>query len=111
MGQNAGEAKFPLSTSIEKGEGRERRFPSNVAGLGTSSVPRRTSTNKHAEPKGQIRFSARFQSCAPESERKQEGSQREEGEEGEKGEGHARLGPNQMGNGPTPHPKLTHHFL
>ena len=50
----------------EKGEGRETQI-SQQRGRSwhPPRFPCRTSTNKHAEPKGQICFSARFQSCAP----------------------------------------------
>ena len=57
--------QFPLSMSIDKGEGRETQI-SQQRGRSwhPPRFPCRTSTNKHAEPepRGQICFSARFQS-------------------------------------------------
>lgn len=67
-------ARFLPSTAVEKGAGREIQIPQQH---GRSWRPALLlgwiSTNKHPQQKGQICFSARFQSCAPEWERKQEG--------------------------------------
>lgn len=99
--------QFPLSVSIERGKGGKRRFPSSVAGLGTrlSSPAELPQINMQS---WRDRFASQqdFKAVHQESGRKQEGLKGEE-----EGEGHTRLGPDQMGNSPTPHPKLTHRFF
>lgn len=95
----------PLSLGIGGGEvWGAADFPAECQVLASALVFSWISTNKHSKQKGQIGFSADLR-MGEERGKLGVGWGRRGMQEDQKG--HAQLGPDQMGNLPAPHPKLT----